>query len=244
MKLADRPTGISLFMIVLLVSSLAAAEPFTVGTWNIHRGRNIERVIEELETAPIGASAILALQEVSPQKKHAELLAARFGLNFHYFGSDAILTRYSIVRAGAIVSNPQTGRHTPWAELEVEPGRIVRVYSPHLSYKLKTNPFIGDVRGQEMKVILDHADTFDGPVIIAGDLNSVGSFLGGHDREPAIRLLRARGFRDELSAVACRTHTLVGRIDWIFSRGLQHAGAVKGRYAGSDHRWMLARVKL
>ena len=210
----------------------------TVGTWNIHKGKKLKQVMEEIEMTSLKDSDVLNLQEIMIKQGQGEEVAKRFGYQFVSKGSNAIFTRFPIIASGHVVVNPETGRSAVWADLSTHRGTIVRVYCPHLSYKVKVSPFIPEIRGQETRRILEHAADFNGSVIVAGDLNTVGFFVGGHEDEETIILLKNAGYKDTLERVATRTHQLVGRIDWIFAKGLQTLWAVKGEYTGSDHRWM------
>jgi endonuclease/exonuclease/phosphatase family metal-dependent hydrolase len=232
-------------LLFLLTVGIAHASPVIhVATWNIHHGKNLDRLAEEMRTTSLGESEILNLQEIMVKEGQAEKIANQFGYQYVSQGSNAILSKYPILASGSVLVNPDTGRRVVWADLSTHRGTTIRVYCPHLSYKVKMSPFIPEIRKTEMERLLAHAQDFQGPIIVAGDLNSVGYFLWGHENEPEIQLIKAKGYTDTLERVATRTNELVGRIDWIFTKGFKTAWAVKGDFAGSDHRWMQAWVDL
>lgn len=224
----------------------------TVATWNLGGRRNLRRYERELTETPLGTSDVLCFQEIPTGKRYdaAALLAERFGYpHVQAYRWRAILSRWPLVAGGYVTINPDTNRHAPWADLAA-PGAngeaVVRVYGPHLTYKRKRGwPFEDAIRTAEMEHLLAHAEGFPGAVVVAGDLNTVGRmFLGGHGREGAVRLLREAGFTDALAAHPGGTHMAIGRLDWIWMRGAEGVASHRGRLAGSDHRWLQARLRI
>jgi MYXO-CTERM domain-containing protein len=159
-----------------------------------------------------------------------------------YEYSNAILSRWPIVRSGLVAANPAWARDLPWADIQPPAGPAFRIYSIHLTFRKGGNPFIGAARAAEIRRILIHARGFAGPVILAGDFNTIGWILGGQASEPAIELLEASGFVDAFSSVGGRTHSFLGRLDWIYTKGFAAADPVVGDFDGSDHRWLQANL--
>ena len=230
-----------------LFSNSAAAERFTVAAWNINKGGNIAVIERELTRPPLSEAVLIALQEAltEPKQLQEKRLARAIGAQDHAAGRDAILSKWPLINRGEVLVNPETGRRAAWADARSPEGRVIRFYSLHLSYKIGRNPFVPHVRAAELRALLDHAEAFEGPVVVAGDLNTVGwLFCCGRD-EPSLRLLKIRGYTDvlETAKVGCNTQHVVGTVDWIFVRGLTPISAVCGRYAGSDHRWILGTLQ-
>jgi endonuclease/exonuclease/phosphatase family metal-dependent hydrolase len=231
-----------LFAISLLSVFTAAAEDLSVVSWNIHKGRRLERVEREFAAPALKNADLLALQEVltEPDKRQHE----RFEGDAHAAGRDVVLSRWTLLERGEVLVNPDTGRRAAWADARSPNGRELRIYSLHLSYKIGRNPFVPHVRAAEMRAVLDHAEDYPGPVIVAGDFNTVGWFVCCNRDAPLLRLLERRGYTDALAAagVDCNTQHVVGTVDYIFVKGLEPRAATCGNYAGSDHKWIEARV--
>lgn len=179
---------------------------------------------------------ILALQECPAPSE----LAAPLAWNGVYEYSNAILSRWPITSSGLVPANPTWPRDLPWADIQPPSGPAIRIYSVHLTFRQGGTPFLAAAREIETRRILTHARSFDGAVIIAGDFNSIGWILGGQASEPAIQLLQLSNYNDALATVGGRTHAFLGRLDWIFARGLISSEPIVGGYAGSDHRWISA----
>jgi endonuclease/exonuclease/phosphatase family metal-dependent hydrolase len=159
-----------------------------------------------------------------------------------YEYSNAILSRWPIVESGLVAANPAWARDLPWADIQPPDGPAFRIYSVHLTFNRQGNPFLRAARAVEIRRILIHARDFAGPVVLAGDFNTIGWILGGQASEPAIELLQASGYVDAFGAVGGRTHAVLGQLDWIYTRGFVAADPVLGDYDGSDHRWLQASI--
>jgi len=214
-----------------------------VAAWNLGQAGGAESVLAELDRLA-ARSDVLALQEVTPpdeaQAPIADWAAAR-GWAYTAKESNAIASRLPIVRSGVIAANPAWSRDLPWVEVESPSGARFRIYSVHLSFKYKGNPFIEVARGVEASRIARDARAFDGPVVLAGDFNSIGRLLWGHADEAGLSLLRKWGYRDATRGLSGDTHYL-GRLDWIYTLGLDAEEAELGRSVDSDHRWLWARL--
>lgn len=211
-------------------------------SWNIHKGSRLERVLEEFDSPELSRASLFALQEVLTEPEHRQ--HERLPGTVHPVGRDVIASRWTAVDRGEVLVNPKTGRRAAWLDARSPEGRELRLYSLHLSYKIGRDPFVPHVRAAEMRAVLDHAERYPGPVIVAGDFNTVRWFVCCGRGAPLLRLLESRGYRDALadSGVSCNSQHLAGTVDWIFVKGLKPESAVCGRYAGSDHKWIEARV--
>jgi endonuclease/exonuclease/phosphatase (EEP) superfamily protein YafD len=229
---------------------LVAGEEFTIATWNVFSARAGLWTIASQFHGALGLADVVCLQEAR-RGTHSltQRLARDFGYPWHFqVGSDAILSRFPIVASGKVHINRIVGRRAPWVTLLLNrPNEtLLRVYSVHLSYKRGLWPFVKSVRWAEARRIERHlrkpASTFTGPTVIAGDFNSVGWVIGGWGTEPSLRVMRTLGFRDAIERNR-RTH-LLGRLDWILARGLDIGTPSIGNFSGSDHRWLLSRLRL
>lgn len=206
----------------------------------------MERHLEEFQETNLGKADIVCFQEIkeingTPQ---AQYIAEQLGYPYYFQpGSNAIISKYPIIATGEVQLQPDSGRASPFADININ-GKVVRVHGPHLSFKKGKNFFISKYRGKQMRSILNHVNQFDGPSIIAGDINTVGRlWFGGHKREKAIKYAFKAGFVDALEDVLKwprHSTQWIGKIDWILSRDLKVGEGERGRYAGSDHRWIMS----
>jgi endonuclease/exonuclease/phosphatase (EEP) superfamily protein YafD len=228
----------------LLAIAAVPAEALSVATWNIHKGAGWKKLEREL-AGPLKSSDILLLQEVLTKDEGQQGLkiARLHGAQVVVAGRDVIITRLPLVATGQLLINPTTRRHGAWATLRMGEQQL-RVYSLHLSYKVKRSPFIPEVRDGEMARVLAHAKSFSGPVIIGGDLNTVGWFVCCSADEVLLQRLKSAGYQSAVSGAPGRTHHLAGRTDWIFTKGLVAESALRGPYAGSDHRWVRSTLRI
>ncbi|MBI1352786.1 MAG: hypothetical protein GC160_00460 [Acidobacteria bacterium] len=220
--------------------------PVRVASWNLRRGLDSPSIRKGLATPLLSADCdILALQETSAAAEEAPVatLAAERGWSYTGNASNAILSRWPIRRAGRAVIGVNRTRELPWADIETPAGPL-RIYSVHLSFRNGGWPFEEQLRFQEIAWILYHLERTEppespsAPVILAGDFNSIGWLLGGHQQEKGLRLLSSRGFLAAPGDGA--THALFGRLDWILARGLRPVDGGVGKFSGSDHRWLWA----
>lgn len=232
----------ALLIYFLLAVNIANAENLKVCTWNINKGVKFQHVLDEIKRAPLAGCDVLALQEVMPadQEKQARMIAGAMQATYARGGRDVIVTKLPVIRFGEIRLRP--GRNATWADIRSRSGVTFRVYDGHLSYKTGINPFIPEKRKEEMEKILQHAKDFSGPVIIAGDFNTIGWLLGGQSDDPVPALLRRAGYTEAF--FKGRTNLLCGKIDWIFTKGMKMGRAGLGSYAGSDHKWITANLRL
>ena len=213
----------------------------SVAVWNIHGGHtwygesNIKNIQKEFANS-LGKQDIVFLQEV-PHNKLLDELANNNG--FHKTGNrNAILSKYPIRNSGVIIINPETGRTASWADVEYINKTVIRIYSIHLSYKINEWSHMHEIRGAEIQRIIKHAHTFEGPIILAGDLNTIDPVARELDKRPVFQEAYRAGFKNAFYEQHCNTHMILGRIDWVLYKGMSPWQAGCGIYAGSDHRWM------
>ncbi|MDA0207560.1 MAG: endonuclease/exonuclease/phosphatase family protein [Acidobacteria bacterium] len=234
-------------LVCLSATALAVAtEPDSstvrVATWNLGALSSADQEKASRALALFADTVdVIALQECPDP---GQPLTTQDGSKWQgiYEYSNAILSRWPIVQSGLVAANPAWARDLPWADIQPPAGPAFRIYSIHLTFKRHGNPFLGAARAVEIRRILIHARGFVGPVILAGDFNTVGWILGGQESEPAIELLQASGYVDALGSVGGRTQAVLGRLDWIYTRGFAAADQVLGNYDGSDHRWLQASL--
>ena len=229
--------------LLIALSTAARAEdaaPVRVATWNLgDLSINAEEKSQRALTLFADTADVIALQECpDPGRPLTTVGGSQWHGVFEY--SNAILSRWPIVQSGLVAANPAWARDLPWADIQPPTGPAFRIYSVHLTFRRAGNPFLRAARAVEIRRILIHARGFAGPVILAGDFNTIGWILGGQASEPAIDLLRESGYADAFGAIGGRTQALLGRLDWIYTRGFAAADQVLGDYDGSDHRWLQA----
>jgi len=231
--------------LLIALSAATGAEssaPVRVATWNLgDLGLNAEEKAPRALTLFADTADVIALQECPDSGRP---LTTEDGSEWHgvFEYSNAILSRWPMVQSGLVAANPAWARDLPWADIQPPSGAAFRIYSIHLTFRRAGNPFLRAARAVEVRRILTHARGFAGPVILAGDFNTIGWILGGQTSEPAIELLRASGYADAFGAIGGRTQALLGRLDWIYTRGFVAADQVLGDYDGSDHRWLQASL--
>lgn len=228
-------------LILFFVAALAlpAETPVRIASWNLNSLRG--GAASQTGLRDLAATHdVIALQELPGDSRPG--FATRIGLpaSWHAFGfaSNAVAGRYPIRRSGVTEVSVNPPRHLPWVEMETPQGPLV-VYSIHLTYRLTWHPFLEQQRAYETRLLLRDALAFDAPVVLAGDFNSLGWVVGGHE-ELSVRTLRTAGFQPLVSPGG--THRLLGKLDWIFAKGLRGRADEMGTYQGSDHRWIQAQV--
>lgn len=126
-----------------------------------------------------------------------------------------------------IFQRRQGGRVALVTEIANGDGTVV-VYNVHLESK-----FYDHLRLQQIEEVLADAERYPAgtPVIIAGDLNTIGP------DSAVIPRLRKAGYRSAFGDRRVRTHMIGGALDWVFVRGnvqFQNAQVVRNLHA-SDH---------
>ncbi len=218
-----------------------------VVTFNIKLGERVDRAIRALAGHPrLRGADILALQEMDAEG--VELIARALSLNSVYFPSavhpksgrdfgNAVLSPWTLEDARK-VRLPHAGRGTRLQRAATVATVLVRglriqAYSVHLETPFRLR---GRSRREQLRAVLDDARRFDGPVVIAGDLN------GSRISQVAVE----KGFlwltRDVRNTIAWL------RLDHVFIRGLAWSGpaaaGVAGNHGASDHRPVWAELGL
>jgi len=213
----------------------------TVAVWNIHGGNtwygasNIDNIKREFANS-LGKKDVVFLQEAL-YGEPLDNLAKQYG--YYKSGNrNAILSKYPILRAGEVTIDSIGARKASWGEIEYKNNTIIRIYSIHLSYKQNDWFYIPEIRGAEFKGLIDHAGSFDGPIIIAGDFNTVDVVGSKLDSRPVFQEAYRAGFKNAFNEQDCNTQMILGRVDWVFYKGMSAWFSGCGNFSGSDHRWM------
>ncbi|MDH5392679.1 MAG: hypothetical protein OEY11_05785 [Gammaproteobacteria bacterium] len=216
-----------------------------IAIWNLHNQQSWHKsdnnavISQQFADTSLGKSDLVALQEVE-QFTEMKAIAGQNAFQFH--GSrDAILSKLTVMGSGRVVINSK-GKDAFWADVELKNGRLMRLYSVHLSYKKGRSPFIPRIRGDETKALLDHAEGFTGPVVIAGDFNTLSLLSPDFSKIPVFTHLKNAGFKSSRPLGACNSQIPLGEQDWIFIKNARSLRFVCGNYAGSDHRWIQAEI--
>ncbi len=157
---------------------------------------------------------------------------------------NAVMSRYPIAAAGQIRHEQTSGWYLPpgperegaeprlggvittWADVVVD-GATVRVYAAHFDSDITRE----DVRNRtaQAKDLVEHASGIDYPVVIGGDLNTIGytvELTAGLGDDKAVAALEEAGFVDAHGPLPRRERGTTGRdylvrgiIDLIFARG-------------------------
>jgi len=164
----------------------AAGDSLTVVTWNIQYGEKLDLAIAELRAHPrLAAADILLVQEM--ERAGVAALADSLGLHYVYglaavhphhaklFGN-AVLSRWPIVAHESLVlpnDTPLTGHHriAVAADIDLGGGVQLRAISVH------TATMVVDLekRLEQAAATLDSLGG-DGPVVVAGDFNTVSDW--------------------------------------------------------------------
>lgn len=237
---------------------------------------NVFEAIAELSGANCGVFSV-EFEELDSPNRTARLS----GGGYH---GNAILSRFSIVEYGSIVhtkffdweiassSQPRKGtRITVWADIELSPGNIVRVYNSHLEN------FCGPMeRLEQFKEAFDHSNQLKRRCIFGGDLNTLmhgwirflpfiypcrdwlvrfWTSIGSSEASFFDKLLRAdpimRNFEDSFDKETDVTFTnAIGaysaKLDWLLfdSRAFQILESHIGAKGLSDHLAIWNKVKI
>jgi endonuclease/exonuclease/phosphatase family metal-dependent hydrolase len=214
--------------------------PIRVVSFNIRYAQEIARATEILRRPPLAGADLIALQEMD--ETGVDRIARSLGLDYvyypatihpttgRYFGP-AVLSRWPIERSWKVIlphpSRTRGQRRTATAAVVRVRGVPVLVYAVHLETPVQITP--GE-RVDQARTILEDAESFAGPVVIAGDFN--GEEIGV--------TMRREGYRWVTDGVG----PTVSFFSWdhIFVRGLlparpgPAAGVVRRVNGASDHR--------
>ncbi len=243
----------------------AAGEPLRVATYNIHHIDG-HRLGAALAADPdLAAAEIVLLQEVVQDRdgQSAACDVARdqgwscayapgHGLDGGSLGV-AILSRRPLADL-AVIELPyfnvrfNAGRRVALAATIDVDGTAVRLFSVHLDNRLTASQ-----RMRQLAPVFDAAAAWDGPALVAGDMNTspftwVGHVVpvpaGTHD-EKLEAFARSRGFETPVTASGPTHQWLSMRLDHIYARGLRvHDFEVEHRVRASDHLPLWADISL
>jgi endonuclease/exonuclease/phosphatase family metal-dependent hydrolase len=256
---------------VVLVSFAACAPPFqpgrpytgshadappvpdtlTVVSYNVQYGEDITGALADLTRhRRLREAGIVCLQEMQPDG--VERIAGELGYDYVYYAAaisphhgklfgNAVLSRWPIVDHG-LVRLPRGGTHTGTqrvavvAELDLGSERI-HVVSLHTATPLLRWPR----RLVQMQVALDSVAALPGPIIVAGDFNTVTRNEVTRSR----RLFRRAGFQSahlppgrtaKPKLFARLTGLTPLRLDHVYFRGYTWAGSsIVTDTVASDH---------
>ena len=229
-------------------SSIATPDSLRVAAYNIYLAQDIDLAIADLQANPNLAGAdILLLQEMDTLA--VDRIARALGMNYVYWPSfvqprsgrlfgNAVLASWPIVDRVAVPlphPNPIIGLRRLGVAADVQVGdRRVRAVSVHLS----TMAVPLDRRLEQAQTLVDSLGTATGPIIFAGDFNTVGRV----GRNEVSRLMRRAGYRavplppgpTAQSRISFLGLRLV--LDHIYERGFSAARSGVDRTArASDH---------
>ncbi len=234
------------------------ARSLRVATYNVHM-ESAAAIVHALRGNPQLARAdVLLFQEIESHngegRSRAEAIAQELAMDFAYApgyelgegGSHgvAMLSRFPL-RDVEVIELPYYGvvvnsaRRVAVAATFDIADQPVRIYSVHLDNRI--NPA---KRRKQLAPVLRAADHFQGPVIIAGDLNTspfcwVGSLLPipcGLQDNAVDQSARKHGFALPMAGQGATAKWLAMRLDAIYVRGLQPgARAVERSVRLSDH---------
>ncbi|NIU78546.1 MAG: hypothetical protein GWN71_34835, partial [Gammaproteobacteria bacterium] len=227
------------------------ADSLRVATYNVHYGYDEGwrfdpgRIAETIDRVDVD---VIALQEVPiglPSAYGIDLplwlgertrMRPRFSATAHDLLGEAVLARVALRHTEA-VPLPDHG-------FGGEPAQVLRASLPlgsntvavlalHLSVR-------ADVRWRQLRDALEAAPR--GAAIVLGDLNA-------RETDPVPRLLRKAGFHDAFRDAGRPAPTFPAgapdrRIDWIWVRGLTATAARVDDATASDHRLVVATVRV
>jgi endonuclease/exonuclease/phosphatase family metal-dependent hydrolase len=233
-------------------------------TWNIERGVRFEPIVATLRAL---APDIVLLQEVDRYCRRsgnldvARELGRSLRMNWVSAGEfqeigeargsraamtgQAILSRYPISDASAIVFGNQSSLRWRWNPLQPRRGGRVALRAMTaglLVYSLHLESLGGDGRrsSQLKDVIVDQSRHPAVDVVIAGDFNNAGPFQSS----AMFARFGPAGFVDALGNVPHQTAVKTRHpIDWLFAKGATHAtGRVERVDHVSDHYPVIATI--
>jgi len=164
----------------------AVPDSLKVVSWNIQFGEQVPLAIKEMAANPDLADAdILLVQEMTSEgmRQLAEALgmyqvygAAAVHPHHHKMFGNGVLSKWPIVADKAIIlpyDTPITGHHRIAVAADIDlGGQVIRMISIHTATMVVDQ----DKRLEQVKAARDSLGTFDGPVLIGGDFNTVSDY--------------------------------------------------------------------
>jgi endonuclease/exonuclease/phosphatase family metal-dependent hydrolase len=241
-----------------VLQAATSGPQFTVMTLNLAKVTDVDAIIRELRPADV-----LMFQEVvRPSDKVpsvAEQVAAKLGLYVHFASPDgigtesgiAILSRFPLTdvklhKVAQVHLVFRTRRRVLLAATVQTPNGPVRVVCAHLDTRI--NP--GD-RLKELGPAIEDTKSFNGPALIAGDLNTndmqwvshvVPVPWPGWQASRVRDLMAQNGFHTPFVNRRATFDHLGMQLDWIFLRNLAAAKAEIVPMDFSDHHALVAAV--
>lgn len=167
---------------------------------------------------------------------------------------EAIFSRHPIVDSGVIeLPNVRQPRSAVWADIDVPSAdgagtRRIRVYNAHLENRPQ-NMSWAKGRLRQTRVILEHLKAMraahpDTPVLLLGDLNSLGRYWDFWRQEDSMAEIERHGLEPSFKEYT-RTLTLAPhQVDWIFFEKLELHAARAVHVWLSDHFPVVADFEL
>jgi endonuclease/exonuclease/phosphatase family metal-dependent hydrolase len=245
-------------------------DELTVVSINLGKETDADRIAAELlEQDVLEDADVLSLQEVTREESGsnvAERLALRFGMSSIVAGAGptssgenqdavALLSRRPL-RDPAVIELPRYGlrirsrcRVALAATLSFGIDDV-RVVGLHLDTRVNAQR-----RQVQMDPVLDTVKNFEGPVVLAGDLNTNAFWWFEHLVPVPFVNDQPRALFDHLAGLGFRTPFVPGgkatndflwlQLDWIFLRGLDAGGSGVIPVEFSDHHaiWVRTRVR-
>ena len=230
-------------------ATLPAQDTLRIVSFNVQFARHIEHAIDLLRYEPeLHGADIIALQEMD--EGGTRRIARALDMHYVYYPAvvhprhgrhfgNAILARWPIEEDRKLIL-PHLARFRNTQRIAVTgtirpAGRPIRIYSTHLETIFEMGPA---KRREQAAAIIADAAAADGPVIVAGDMNSHG--VG--------RVFLASGYAWPTEHAG----PTAGFFGWdhVFLRGLRVVGSdgigvIEDPRGASDHRpvWVLAVVE-
>jgi len=166
----------------------AAPDSILIVSWNIQYGKNVQQALEEMkDNPPLGDADIVLLQEMDPDG--VRLMADSLGFN-HVYGpaavhphhkklfGNAVLSRWPIMNHQILILPHETmltghRRIAVAADIDLG-GRQLRAISIHTATMVMDQ----DKRFDQAEAARDSLGSFDGPVLMGGDFNTVSEYEG------------------------------------------------------------------
>jgi endonuclease/exonuclease/phosphatase family metal-dependent hydrolase len=227
----------------------ASLDSILVVSWNIQYGENVELALQEKKDFPPLAEAdIILVQEMDPDG--VRMMADSLGFN-HVYGTAAVhphhkkqfgngvLSRWPIMNHRVLILPHETmltghRRIAVAADIDLG-GRQLRAVSIHTATMVMDQ----DKRFEQAEAVRDSLGSFDGPVLIAGDFNTVSEYEGTLLR----RTMRGLGMKTvrlpEGPTIANKYKKIPGSVpvlDHIFFKDMTAgASGIADETTASDH---------
>lgn len=226
----------------------SATKRMRVSTYNIHRGKGVDRIFDLSRTASVLQGAdIIGMNEVAGPSllgtsDQAEIIGRQLGMGWlyapnqmrwfrHHFGN-ALLSRFQV---NQWVSEPlifdteasHSLRNIIIAKIRFNDVEVA-VLITHLD--------LGEIRSDQLSRVIQRFERYD-PAILMGDFNS-------DLQDPRVAALIAQPGVVDAVAVALGEALAKRRVDWIFTRGFNVMGGGMTEVGVSDHPYFWVDLEL